>query len=170
MLKFLVPLGILAILGAILASTSMLIAPTTTRGADISLETSSREVAQGQVFQVTVKVQPNGEEVSLVDAFLSFSAGNVEVLNLEPGIALDRVLASRYDNKAGSVDFSAATLGTPATGEFVLAVVAFRAIAPAEMSRIEFSSILPRKTEIAFRSNSVLRNTQGVGVRIVPGS
>ena len=80
-------------------------------------------------FTVTIRVEPNGQPVDDVDAFLNYNTADLEVLGIAPGNgALDLVLVSDFDNVAGTVTFSATTIGDPPNGAFDLAQVFLRAL------------------------------------------
>ncbi len=118
---------------------------------DLRLKSDSTFVGVGTVFTGDIVVEPNGQPVSTVGAFLDFNTGDLEVLNVTPGSTLEKVLPTvLFDNIAGTVDFNATTLGAPPTGDFVLAEVTFRARKPKgleQLTTVRFSETFPRRTE-----------------------
>ena len=131
------------------------------RTVDILLTTEggARDFVLGREIPVTIRVENNDQVVSTVSAFLDFNPQVFEVKSIEAGTRLESVLSSRFDNVNGKVDFSATTFGTPATGDFKLVVVTFRAIGTSDGSDIKFHGDegFPRETDATFRGNSVLR-------------
>ena len=128
-------------------------------------------VRAGSEFDVTIMVEPNGQPVSVLDAFLDFPAElelvSIETVDGPPG----EVLLTR-DDEAGQVDFAATTTGVPPTEPFDLAVARFRAkelprAVPEVVAPISFHREFPRRTEAAFDGDPVLGNAFGVQVTIL---
>ena len=93
---------------------------------DLSLEPLPQVVLPGAIVTVTIKVDPQGQEVSSVDAFLDFDTGDLKALSIAAGVTLEVMVTADADsNDQGTIDYSAFTLGTPPTQPFVLAVVTF---------------------------------------------
>ena len=134
---------------------------------DLRLESGSGVVALGSTFDVRIKVEPNGQPVSAVSAFLSFTTGDLEVVTTSDGTTLEEALPGGFDNSRGTFDYSALTKGTAPTGDFVLATVRFRALAATNQTSVDFHTEFPRKTEAAFLGAPVLRDVFGLGLRIV---
>ncbi|MBL8133239.1 MAG: hypothetical protein JNL42_15365 [Anaerolineae bacterium] len=95
----------------------------------------------GAAFSVTLRAGNStvggGSVVSLLDgaeAHLTFDPTKLQVDTsivggLTPGTTLTTILRSAYDNSAGTIDFAAGTLSAPASGEFTLVTIRFRALA-----------------------------------------
>ena len=138
---------------------------------DLSLDVEPEVVRADTTFTVTLRADPQGREVSLIDAFLDFTTGDVEVLSLSSvTTALEVVLTADFDNQAGTIDYSATTAGTAPTSEFPLAVITFRAkdLVTREVDTIiSFNKTDPRKTDAIFLSESVLGNANPATVPIL---
>ena len=137
---------------------------------DLSLEPLPQVVPPGAIVTVTIKVDPQGQEVSVIDAFLDFSTGDLKALSIAAGVTLEVVGTADFDNANGHIDYSAFTLTTPPTQPFVLAVVTFEAqtpSAPRVDSIIAFSTTGSRTTNAEFSAESVLGNTFGTTVVIL---
>ncbi len=122
---------------------------------------------RGEEFSVIVLVEPNGQGVSSVDALLDFDPETLEVLGIARtgDILLDQVTVSRFDNAAGTIEFSAVTTtGIFSTGD--IAVVTFRTRQATQSLNVGFHEEFPRGTKAAFQSASVLRNLLGFPVEI----
>ena len=137
---------------------------------DLRLLSETQVDGVGTTFAVTIKVEPNGNPVDTVDAFLDFNTGDLKAVAIAPGPELEGLLIGTSDNARGTVDFGALTFGEPNTGDFVLAVVTFEAINSegTDAATIDFSKEFPRKTEVAFKAVPLLRNVFPVDVEI-PG-
>ncbi|MBK8025522.1 MAG: PD40 domain-containing protein [Chloroflexi bacterium] len=101
--------------------------------------TGSVSTRVGAAFSVALRAGNStvggGSVVSLLDgaeAHLTFDPTKLQVdtiiSGLTPGTTLPTVLRSAYDNSAGTIDFAAGTLSAPASGEFTLVTIRFRAI------------------------------------------
>ena len=134
---------------------------------DLRLETDQNMVGLGSTFDVKIKVEPNGQPVNAVDALLSFTTGDLEVVSTADGTTLEQVPPGGFDNARGTIDYGAFTIGTAPTGDFVLATVRFRALAETDQTRVDFDAGHPRRTEASFSGASVLGNVFGLGIVVV---
>ena len=126
---------------------------------DIALETEGTVFSTNAIIPVAITVKPNGQAVDTVQAFLSFNTGDLELLSIEPGDVLVDLIKSMSGD--GTVDFSALTFGKAPTGDFVLAVVTFRAKEPANLAEqvttADLISTLLKRTDADYKGASVLR-------------
>ena len=128
---------------------------------DISLTTVAEFLTLDGPIAVSIKVEPNGQRVSAVDAFLKFDALKLQVVGIETGTRLEAGLVSAFNNSLGTVRVGAATSGSAPTGDFVLAVVKF---VPRDTTRLEqdlrvdFDEAVGGETVATFEGVSVLRN------------
>ena len=102
--------------------------------------------------EVTIKVRPNGNRVSTVDAFLDFTFEQLDVVGIDPGRSLEKVLNRGFndDDVPGTADYSATTLNAPLIAEFVLATLDMRLDRLSTADKIDFQTEFPRKTRVAF--------------------
>ena len=129
----------------------------------------------GALFTAAVTVKPRlGQPVSVVDAFLNFNTGDVQVVSVTPatGLDLEQALTSSFDNVAGHIDFSRATLLAPVSGDegFSLARIVFRTLQTKNVERaveVSFSTEHPRKSEVAFAGEPVLGKVSGARVIVL---
>lgn len=96
--------------------------------ATFSLVPSSTRVAVGERFSVAIWVNPNGEELDTVRAYLEFPADRAQVRDMSLGSAFPRVSPGNgYDNEAGTVSIGAFVVGSVVRDRGVLATVTFEA-------------------------------------------
>jgi len=80
----------------------------------IAVSPASKEVWQSDVFTLDILVQAGSQPVDLAEAHLNFDTTYLEVLSITPGSTLSSVLQNTYSNAAGTIDYAAGSLGTPA--------------------------------------------------------
>jgi len=109
-------------------------------GADIALLPPNAQVAPGEVFTLTVTVDPHGEAIQAADVFIQFNPALLQVVdgNGQPADAvqpiyddLSMLLANRVDNTNGIIAYAAMEI-TPyvPTGTLCLFKIPLRAYAP----------------------------------------
>lgn len=137
---------------------------------DLSLIPAAPTVNAGDTFTVDIVVEPNGQPVVGVDAFVDFDAAHLETIQIlaGPDSPFNLELYNQFDNVTGHAGYSAGTLDTPpASGSITLATITFRAKAATVNSSVNFSLSTDRRTEAAYyNAVSVLRNTTGAAVTI----
>jgi uncharacterized repeat protein (TIGR01451 family) len=137
---------------------------------DLMLVGPDAWVATSSIFTIEILVEPNGQEVTGIQTFLSFNPHQVEVvfdtLELHEDSTFTILLAKDFDNVAGSVFIAAGTLGPPATEPFPLAVIKFRAAFEPSRAEIGFSTTAPRDTVASVQGVAVQRDTTGVMIQI----
>lgn len=98
--------------------------------ATFSLVPSSSRAVVGERFSVAIWVNPSGEALDTVRAYLSFPADRVQVRDMTLGSAFPRVSPGNgYDNDLGTVSIGAFVLGSEVRERGVLATVTFEATA-----------------------------------------
>ena len=122
--------------------------------------------ARDEVFRVVIRLETNGQRVSAVDALLDFDPDTLEVLSVVStgGSRNELGIIIRFDNQAGTIDFSSVSTADATTGD--LAEVTFRAREATESLNVGFHEEDPRRTEAAFQGASVLRELIGFPVEI----
>jgi hypothetical protein len=98
--------------------------------AGVVIEPTPEEVGVGESFTVDIGVTISGAAgVNSAGAHLDFDTTYLEVVSITPGTALGNVLADKFSDTAGTIDYDAGVpMGNPAvTTDFVLATVEFHA-------------------------------------------
>jgi hypothetical protein len=127
-------------------------------------------VELGETFSTTVQVEAGSQSVSGAEVYIDYPSDRLQVL----GVSLDTsimttVIHPADTSVAGQIGFATGVLtGTPGTGTFTLATVTFRPIvgAGAGSANIGFSTSGSRMTDLAYQTESVLRNAYGLTVQI----
>ncbi len=138
----------------------------------ISIQPASTAVRVGDEFDLDVRVDAGATGVAAADVFINFDPDELEVLEIADGQPLT-MLAKLYDNGAGTVDIGAGTLGTPATGSFVLAKLHLRAKASTQgnLTLVAFSLTAPRQTVVKDADDHNILGTSSNGtIRIDTGA
>lgn len=154
----------------------------------LSLDAPST-VKAGQTFSMVITVQAGAQPVTGVNASLNFDPTYLEVVAVKGGtpmptdsspdavkkaesassMKLPLVLASKFDNKLGTLDYAAGVLlGTKPTGTFALAYVNFRAKAASSGTEVSFSTTPPRLSDATFDGPSLLKGVTTARVTIQP--
>jgi len=133
---------------------------------DLVLLPSSQTVDNiGDIFDVSIEAQCNGQDVSGVAAFVDFDPDYLEVKSVTPGTTLPTVLQNTYDNNAGTIDYQAGKLGAPFPSDtFTVATISFKALNSTANTPINFHTTSPRETNADFGGESKLRNLTGATV------
>ena len=121
------------------------------QASDIKFEDfGSFAFARDEVFDVIVRVEPNGQGISAVDALLDFDVSTLRVLAVTASGdgRIDQQLVSAFDNELGTIDFSTTITGdTP--NDFNLVSVTFQAVKATQSLGAGFHREFPRKTDVA---------------------
>jgi hypothetical protein len=135
---------------------------------NINMQPATRDVAVGEVFDITIQAEAGDQPVSGIDAFVDFDPAYLEVQSVTPGASLPTVLENTYDNTAGTIDYSAGKLGAPfPTGTFTVATIQFKALDQTSPSTsITFSTDPPRKTRADYAGGDVTGTLTGAIVAI----
>jgi hypothetical protein len=159
------------------AQAAELVTPAGEPRANILIQPPARNVANGATFTVDIAIQAGALAVDSVDAYLTFNraylrvvdaAGN-ETSSIVAGSALPLVLQNSADNSKGRIVFSAGRQfsGAPPSGDFVVATVRFKAVAPtgSEGTSLAFGA----DTNIYYQGNAITGTRSG-GVVVVGGA
>lgn len=166
---FMVTLVILTALAGV--SSQRASAGTVGKVVDIVLLPANPVVNAGATTDITIQVQPNGQDVIGADVFLDFNPAHLEVVTIKPGTTLNTVLQNRYDNAAGSIDYGAGTLNQPyPSATFTLAIITFKAKSGGVSTPIAFHWPPPRETFATSGSSPVLRSASNTNVNIQGGA
>jgi uncharacterized repeat protein (TIGR01451 family) len=135
---------------------------------DLRIRPEFIEVDPGQVFELELVVEPNGETVTGVQAFLNFDPQAVTVLSILPAESspLNLLLANSVDNLSGDVDFAVGSLTTGANTSFSLARMTLQAGTSRALSEIGFATEFLRSTTASVGGDSVHRGLFGSQIKV----
>ena len=135
---------------------------------DLVLLPSSQTVERGDIFEVTIQAQCNGQDVTGIAAFIDFDPDYLEVQSVTDGSTLTDFRVSDYDNVGGTIDYNAGTFTQPLpSGTFTVATIKFKAISPDGNIALNFSTAFPKKSDADFGGESKLRGLHGTTITIV---
>jgi hypothetical protein len=120
---------------------------------DFVLLPADQTVEVGDVFNITIEAQCNGQDVTGISVYLNFDPTYLEVQSITSVASLPLVLENTYDNSLGIINYSAGVqLGEQyPSGTFDVASIQFKALALTSPSTvITFSTTTPRKTIVDF--------------------
>ena len=138
---------------------------------DVRLVGPSSSVTVGDSFSVSVQVEPNGQQLTGVEVFLTFDPQALQVAGAQiqaDTTTLEAVLANAFDNSAGTIHYAAGTLSRPfPIGTFTLATVTFAA------GRTGIHTISPSvqgsgATKADYGGADVLDEVTGTQITVVP--
>ena len=113
-------------------------------------------------FALTIQVQPNGQNVSAVDACLNFTPAYLEVVDVEPDLSeLDMPLMNNVSNALGQIDCGAGSITNSPSTTFTLATITFRVKAVTSGTAVIYSRAVGRKTMAAYASQDYLDKALG---------
>ncbi len=138
---------------------------------DLRLSPAATSTASGGTVQLTVRVEPNGQQVNGADVCITFPAALLQVTQVQPVTSIfGTVLANSVDNSNGVIKYSAGTFGTAPTATFNLATIDLQAASVNDVANVAFSTSSSvcgaTPTDAVFGASSVLRNTFGSTVTI----
>lgn len=97
--------------------------------AAFSLVTETGEIASGERFSVNIWIDPNGEALDTVRAYLTFPADRVQVRDMTLGSLFPRVSPGNgFDNEIGMASIGAFAIDSAVRERGVLATVVFEAM------------------------------------------
>jgi hypothetical protein len=131
--------------------------------AQIRLEPALSSVAVGQLFTLTIRVEPNGEAVNGAMVNLKYDPETLDIMSFAPGATLKTPVGTA-ENLGGRLRFAAGRLGETVSEPFVLATVQARLIKETHGSVITFDSSFPA-TDISSPTGSVMGSAVGCEVR-----
>jgi len=124
-------------------------------------------VGLGEEFSVVIQAQAGSQQVDGASAYINFDPSVLQVVSVTAGSSLPIPIQNRFNNIAGTVDYSAGAFSNFPTGTFTLATVKLTSIATSPGTALTFGSSLPRQSDVTFEGASVLGNTQGGTVIVV---
>ena len=163
-------LGVVTVLAIVAMSTPQPSMASEDVGAvvDLVLLPSSQTVERGDIFEVAIEAQCNGQDVTGIAAFIDFDPDYLEVQSVIDGDTLTNFVVSDYDNVAGTIDYSAGTFTQPLpSGTFTVATIQFKAINPGGNISLNFSTVFPRRSDADFGGESKLRGLHGTTITII---
>lgn len=115
----------------------------------IAIDPAATTRSVGEEFDLAIRVDAGTTGIVAADVYLDFDPAYLEVVGITDGTPLS-VLVKMYDNAAGTINIGAGTLGSPASGTFVIATVRMRAKAATGISPtvVAFSFVPPRQTVV----------------------
>ncbi|MDP6717860.1 MAG: cohesin domain-containing protein, partial [Pirellulaceae bacterium] len=137
---------------------------------DIRLVPDSATISPGAQFNVAIQVEPNGQQVAGVQAFVNFDPSIVQVtaLTLDSSSPLTVQLLNKFDNTAGQIDFAAGSFTSSPSTTFVAANIAFTAANVDAATTLSLSRESPRQTIASVEADEVLRDL--IGAEIIIGN
>ena len=86
-------------------------------------------VNENDVFDITIEVQANAQQVDAVQMDLNFDPNVLQIVSVTDGTTFDSpAFLSIEDNTNGVFTYAAGTLGTPPSGTFDLVTITFEAV------------------------------------------
>ena len=135
---------------------------------DLTLLPSVQTVKRGDVFEVAIEAQCNGQDVTGIAAFIDFDPNYLEVQSITDGSTLTNFVVLDYDNVAGIIDYSAGTFTQPWPSDtFTVATIKFKAINPDAIISLNFSAAFPRESYADFGGESEPTDLHGTTITIV---
>ncbi len=127
----------------------------------------SQTVERGDIFEVAIEAQCNGQDVTGIAAFIDFDPDYLEVQSVTDGGTLTDLVVSDYDNVGGSIDYNAGTFKPLPSGTFTVATIKFKAVNPDGSITLNFSTTSPRKSDADFGGDSKLGGLHGTTINII---
>lgn len=138
---------------------------------DLVLLPPSQTVERGDIFEVAIEAQCNGQDITGIAAFIDFDPAYLEVQSVTDGGTLTNFVVSDYDNVAGTIDYNAGTFTQPLpSGTFTVAIIEFKAMSPDGNVSLNFSVAFPRESYADFGGESKLGGLHGTTVTIIEES
>ena len=133
------------------------------RDVELVLAPRTQEFSEGIPFLVDIKVKPNGQPVTVVNAYLDFNPQFLQIDSIDTGDGTFEVVdLNSFDNVTGTADFSSRTNGPGVAEDFVLATITFIPTAPVGRTAIDFSTVFPRETTATFLGAAVVDSLSGL--------
>jgi len=130
----------------------------------LGVEADSITASTCQNFDVTIQVQATDTQaVDSVSAYLNFDPSVLKVVKVKPATTLDLNLENQFDNAAGQIDFSAATMSlVPPKGTFDLMTITFKAKKETNQTGLVFNSIGMRTSDVLLGVDSIFSGAEPV--------
>ena len=152
---------------AILVPQPLLAAEDVGAVVDLILLPSSQTVERGDIFEVAIEAQCNGQDVTGIAAFIDFDPDYLEVQSVTDGDTLTDFVVSDYDNVAGTIDYNAGTFTQPLPSDtFTVAIIRLRATNSNGSISLDLSTAFPRKSDADFGGESKLGGLHGTTISI----
>ena len=119
------------------------------------------------VFQVPVMVDAGVQGVDGVQVSLKFDPRYLKVKRIVAGTGMPVGLLSTYDNKLGTIQYSAGKLDGLEAGKFMLMTVEFEAVAPVNKTSLTFGYGMLDGTMVSKSGTDVLGMVTGLVLKIV---
>jgi len=123
----------------------------------VSLDPMLVDAGPGDVFELTLGVDAGTQAVDGVQIYLDFDPEILQVVDaqgnpvtsINDAGVFDNVIENSVDNSAGEVDYAATVLeGSKPSGAFVVGTLRFQVLQSTTMTRIRFSTVEPRYTQV----------------------
>ena len=136
---------------------------------DLLFMPSTQTVNVGDIFDITIEVQCDSQDVSGIAAYADFDPNYLEVQSITGELTLlELELWNTHDNAVGTADYCAGTYSQPwPLGTFTIATISFKALTPTANTTLIFHNEIPRKSDADFGGYSKLHDLTGAGVTIV---
>ena len=118
---------------------------------DLRIVLQAIAVQPSQPFTFEIRVEPNGQTLTGVQASLDFNPNSLQVVTIVMGTSppLGILLAIRFDNSVGTLDIAAGTFGSGTNGQCELGVVTMSGGASGVTTPVVFSSASPRASAVS---------------------
>jgi hypothetical protein len=139
--------------------------PANSSGALLAFSAEEIQVEAGDVFTLTLEIDPNGQPVNGAMVHLGFDPALVEVIEVNltdqlPFVLLEPVI----DNQQGSVRFAAGVLGQTLTEKFTLATLSLKVKEATTGANLTLLDLFGA-TDVSGPSGSVLGEANGVTLK-----
>jgi uncharacterized repeat protein (TIGR01451 family) len=131
--------------------------------AQIKLEPARSRIAVGELFTLTIRIEPNGEAINGAMVNLKYDPEVLGIMSFAPGATLTTPVGATK-NLTGSLQFALGRLGETVSEPFVLATVQARLIKETRGTSITFVSSFPA-TDISGPTGSVMGSAVGCEVQ-----
>ena len=123
----------------------------------IEVQPATVTVGLTESFSVDIWANvPSTQSWDSAGVFLNFSTTYLQVNSITDGGSLTTILASTFDNDAGTIDYAAGSL-TPVTGSLLVCTINFTSKSTNGVSTIEFVNIPPlRVTDILYAGTRLI--------------
>ncbi len=154
-------------------------------GANFSIEPSTKNVQEGEVFTVNIKVDASSQPVDGAQTHVNFNPSYLRVVDASGnetnqiingelyGAVWPDILVNTANNSIGQIDYAAGKglSGSSANTSFILATIKFKVIIQTggTLTGIIFNISAPRVTKAAYGLNTVTGNISG-GTVIIAAS
>ena len=136
----------------------------------LKAEPMGHTVEVGEEFEVTLKIDPDGDTISVADVYMSFDPQYLEVVAMEQleGPLSNTHIGPEYNNSEGKLQLGAFRLQEPfATEEFSFVKITFSALEPTPQTQIRHELNNFPRTVLAFEGANKLESLNPVDVTIL---